>query len=171
MNKRLYPKNWKKKVRPDILKRDNYTCQQCGVRQYAVGYFDAAGRYVPIRAKADASAIVRATLNRLGTQGPDHKDERGLQWAKQWLRIIARRWPEHPWQVMILAVAHLDQNTRNNDPDNLKTFCQRCHFAYDRCYNVPKLVHQRKYGKNWRKNQLGFNFSLPLFADPPPPDS
>ena len=111
--------------------------------------------------------MVRATLKRLGNEGPRRKDERGLQLAKQWLGIIARREPEHPWQVMILAVAHLDQNTRNNAETNLRTLCARCHFAYDRRHNVPKLLHHRKYGKHWRKNQLGFAFSLPLFQRAP----
>lgn len=160
MNKRKYPRTWRK-IRATILERDNYTCQQCYVNQYAIGYFDAAGRYVP----ATGSTL----LNKLGTKGTQN-----LRLAKAWLQEAQCLHPNKPWQVMILAVAHLDQNTRNNDPANLKTLCQRCHFAYDRRHNVPKLVDARKYGRKRGKNQLGFAFSTPLFdanKSPKPPSA
>lgn len=32
---------------------------------------------------------------------------------------------------VILTVAHLDHNTWNNDPANLRAWCQRCHLAHD----------------------------------------
>jgi len=31
-NKHLYPENWVDTIRPDILKRDNYKCQKCGIK-------------------------------------------------------------------------------------------------------------------------------------------
>lgn len=30
-----------------------------------------------------------------------------------------------------LTIAHLDHDPRNNDPDNLRAWCQRCHNTYD----------------------------------------
>lgn len=33
--------------------------------------------------------------------------------------------------MVVLTVAHLDHNARNNDRANLRAFCQRCHLAYD----------------------------------------
>jgi hypothetical protein len=45
---------------------------------------------------------------------------------------------KHPHPVtgstVILTVAHLDQDTYNNFPENLKAMCQRCHLIYDRNY-------------------------------------
>lgn len=41
-----YPENWKDRIRPDILKRDNYKCVPCGVRQRARGYRDSNKRFV-----------------------------------------------------------------------------------------------------------------------------
>jgi hypothetical protein len=32
---------------------------------------------------------------------------------------------------IVLTVAHLDDNTEHNQPDNLLAMCQACHLAYD----------------------------------------
>lgn len=32
---------------------------------------------------------------------------------------------------VILTIAHLDHITGNNDPDNLRAWCQRCHLRHD----------------------------------------
>lgn len=32
---------------------------------------------------------------------------------------------------VVLTVAHLDHDTNNNHPDNLRAWCQRCHLQYD----------------------------------------
>jgi len=32
---------------------------------------------------------------------------------------------------VVLTVAHLDHDPSNNDPSNLRAWCQRCHLTYD----------------------------------------
>lgn len=32
---------------------------------------------------------------------------------------------------VVLTVAHLDNDTAHNDPENLRALCQRCHLRYD----------------------------------------
>jgi len=32
---------------------------------------------------------------------------------------------------VVLTIAHLDHNPENNDPANLRAWCQRCHNTYD----------------------------------------
>lgn len=49
---------------------------------------------------------------------------------------------------VVLTVAHLDHNKKNNRFGNLKALCQKCHLAYD----LNRHIANRKYGK--RKNQL-----------------
>jgi hypothetical protein len=34
-------------------------------------------------------------------------------------------------RLVVLAAAHLDQQPKNCDPDNLRALCQKCHAAYD----------------------------------------
>jgi hypothetical protein len=40
---------------------------------------------------------------------------------------------EHPvtGSKVILTIAHLDHQPENNDPTNLRAWCQRCHLTYD----------------------------------------
>jgi len=40
------------------------------------------------------------------------------------------------WTKVIISCAHLDQDTSNNAPQNLKAFCQFCHLAHDRLDNI-----------------------------------
>jgi hypothetical protein len=48
-------------------------------------------------------------------------------------RCEARHGQPHPItsKVVWLQTAHLDRNTRNNDPANLRAMCPRCHVRYD----------------------------------------
>lgn len=54
---------------------------------------------------------------------------------------------------IILTVAHLDHNKRNNRFSNLKCLCQRCHFAHDRRDNVIR----KRYGRNYDAAQIKIN--------------
>ena len=50
-------------------------------------------------------------------------DENRLEWAAvNGFKVIR----------IILTVAHLDHDIKNNNYDNLKALCQRCHLNYDR---------------------------------------
>jgi superoxide dismutase len=42
-----------------------------------------------------------------------------------------------------LAVAHLDQITENNDPENLLTLCPKCHIQHDQPYHVFSMQASR----------------------------
>ena len=152
MNKRNYPKNWKTKIRRDILIRDHYTCQHCQARQYAIGKYLPNGRFTEVQAPPVGFSPFT------NYQEDYHRRYRNLAFSN--LSTLKAKDPLsfRRLQVVILAVAHLDQDTRNNSDDNLLTYCQRCHFAYDRSFNVPKLLFNRKYGKHWRKDQLFFPF-------------
>lgn len=55
---------------------------------------------------------------------------------------------------VILTVAHLDHNKQNNDEDNLRALCQRCHLNHDR----EQHVYNRKMNKLKRMKLLYLNF-------------
>ena len=44
---------------------------------------------------------------------------------------------------VVLTVAHMDHNIRNNDYSNLRALCQLCHINHDKAQQVAS----RKYGK------------------------
>jgi len=42
-NKELYPENWTDTIRPTILKRDNYRCKLCNIKQRSYVLIDSKG--------------------------------------------------------------------------------------------------------------------------------
>lgn len=53
---------------------------------------------------------------------------------------------------IILTIAHLDHDKTNHNVslDRLAALCQRCHLKYD----INNHINNRKYGRNWKQNQL-----------------
>jgi len=64
----------------------------------------------------------------------------------------ARNYKPHPvtGSKVVLTVAHIDRNKRNNRFDNLAALCQRCHLRHD----LWQHVENRKYGRYWKRRQL-----------------
>lgn len=56
---------------------------------------------------------------------------------------------------IVLTIAHLDHDKHNWQvkDEQLRALCQRCHLQYD----LPRHTENRKYGRNFRKNQLKIN--------------
>jgi hypothetical protein len=54
---------------------------------------------------------------------------------------------------VVLTIAHMDRDKTNNDLDNLRALCQRCHLRHD----IAQHVANRKYGRNWKRYQLSLN--------------
>ncbi|MDJ1500487.1 hypothetical protein [Xanthocytophaga agilis] len=55
---------------------------------------------------------------------------------------------------VILTIAHLDHDVKNNRFNNLKALCQACHLNYDREDNIQR----KKYGKKLSENQQYITF-------------
>lgn len=51
--------------------------------------------------------------------------------------------------LVVLTVAHIDHNKKNNNFNNLKALCQKCHLGHD----LQQHIENRKYGRNWKNNQ------------------
>jgi 5-methylcytosine-specific restriction endonuclease McrA len=65
----------------------------------------------------------------------------------------AENYKPHPVtkSKVILTVAHLDHNKKNNRLSNLKALCQRCHLRYD----INHHVRNRAENKNKIMEQSG----------------
>lgn len=107
-NKSNYSPDWKEKIRPAVLKRDNYRCVVCGALNHKKGYYDRAGHFVQCDEFMEAWAI------------------------RNKIKVRA----------IHLQIAHLDQDTSNNEMSNLATFCPRHHLAYDKEFNRLKKLSQ-----------------------------
>lgn len=60
----------------------------------------------------------------------------------------AENYQAHPitGSKVVLTVAHIDHNKRNNHFKNLAALCQRCHLKHD----IKQHTDNRKYGRNWK---------------------
>jgi len=50
---------------------------------------------------------------------------------------------------IVLTIAHLDHDITNNNPENLKAWCQKCHLNYDQ----EKHIFQRKINRELRRKE------------------
>jgi ribosomal protein L37AE/L43A len=120
-----YPKNWKTEIRPAIIKRANNCCEFCKVPNYKL--------------------ILRGTWN----DTECYQDDDGTIYDANTSEVIGSDYvgEVHPTNKLIkvvLTIAHLDHDIKNNDPLNLKALCQRCHIRHD-------IEHK----KNNRKKKKG----------------
>lgn len=44
---------------------------------------------------------------------------------------------------VVLTIAHLDHTPENNDPANLRAWCQRCHLTYDAKHHAENRAKTR----------------------------
>lgn len=58
----------------------------------------------------------------------------------------AENYKPHPetGSKVILTIAHLDHDTKNNDLSNLRAWCQRCHLTYDAKLHAKNAKATRK---------------------------
>ena len=119
-NYKNYPPNWKE-IRAAILERADHKCEECGVANYAVGARDKTGQW------HDENSIHHMN------------SDYGYSLFGEFPKMIK----------IILTIAHLDHNTGNNHPDNLKALCQKHHLSYDtklHAVNAQK-TRQKKRGQ------------------------
>ncbi len=65
------------------------------------------------------------------------KEDEGIAFGEGWLR------PDAKEIKIVLTVAHLDHTPENNDLENLRALCQRCHLRYDRDDNLARAARTR----------------------------
>ena len=122
-----YPLNWLTKIRHEILERADNKCEFCGVENHATilrGKRNGIEVY-----QTDDGKIFNAENSEYITS--DYLGEIECSEKAKAINIV-------------LTIAHLDHDTTNNDPENLKALCQRCHNRYD----IKQRVHNRKKKPN-----------------------
>lgn len=125
-------KAWNAK-RAEILARAENKCEECGVKNHAVGYRNTAGKFI-----------------RLG--GNSHLDKAGFgELTLKEAREIAKNgydlFGDDGFFVVVLTISHTNHNTQNNDNSNLRALCCRCHNLHDVEYrktNRAKTARKNK---------------------------
>ena|SRR5690606_16603445 len=128
---RKYPKNWKSKIRPDILERAGHKCEVCNIPNGIVierGFYNDAEAYQDV----------------LKDEGAIYKAENSEYITHDYLGMLEN--PSGRIIKIVLTIAHLDHNIDNNDYSNLKAMCQLHHNRHD--------VGHRKNNRSKNKGQL-----------------
>jgi hypothetical protein len=116
-NKNKYPANWKQISKDIRLNRAANRCECCGVENYALIFrcrYDGVECYQTIDGhlfNADNSELMARDTEHWNLYPTNRSHDRAIK--------------------VILTVAHLDHDPTNNDYNNLKAMCQRCHNRYD----------------------------------------
>jgi 5-methylcytosine-specific restriction endonuclease McrA len=152
-NRALYPPNWRE-ISASIRKRANHHCEECGLRNYSVGYRDRFGGFVPLAGSGPCDAAG------MGRRWPDlnpisYREALELARASN-TEADGRDADGRRYLVIVLTVAHLDHDPRNCDPSNLRALCQRCHLRYDIEHHGQTAYRTRRAGR-----------ALELFDTPP----
>jgi len=112
-----YPANWKSEIRPTILERAEHKCEFCNVPNYK-WIIRGVRNGVEAYQDDDGNIYDANTSERIGDDYVGEVDESG----------------KNPLIKIVLTIAHLDHDIANNNPENLKALCQRCHNRHDKDY-------------------------------------
>jgi hypothetical protein len=111
INYRDYPANWKTEIRPAILKRADNKCENCGVpiNSLIIRFWDDTWEVLYDKENLDKMYDAAKEI---------------LKTAMAFINIKCTK--------IVLTIAHLDHDVTNNDHNNLKALCQKCHLSYDK---------------------------------------
>lgn len=74
-----------------------------------------------------------------------YRDEHGVFHSKDW--NYCQQDGQKPIRI-VLTIAHLDHTPENNNPANLRAWCQRCHNRYDAPYRAANRKARRERDNN-----------------------
>lgn len=121
-NRKLYPprKEWVK-IRARILKRAMQCCECRGECGYLHGDPDLdQDDPLPLQCGTENGALVERWIDQAGHEvHAAHSHDNDCPGERC------------PGVRVVLTIAHLDHDPRNNDERNLRALCQRCHLRYD----------------------------------------
>ncbi len=117
-----YPVNWKTEIRPAILKRANNCCESCKVENYSIVFRGFINRNQPTEKEIYQDIEGRVF----------DADNSNLLFTDFFASIYPLNGnPESKAIKIVLTIAHLDHCIKNNNYENLRAWCQRCHNRYD----------------------------------------
>ncbi len=107
-----YPADWKR-IRAEILLRAGNVCERCRAPNGVLVARGAKGT------RDEGTYMLDVGSVRCAETGEDRGVARGSEFEAD--RFV----------VIVLTVAHVDHDESNNDPQNLRALCQRCHLKLD----------------------------------------
>ena len=137
----FYGREWRTVVRPAILRRAGYKCEQCQKPNHAhVWVWSGPSGQYWTRVKGDGQLWHYCALG--GGTGN--------------FRLIRDQWNQARQIRVVLTIAHLNHTPGDDRPENLMALCQWCHLNYDK-------VHHRET-RATRKDRSRELLALPAAA-------
>jgi len=134
-----YPPTWKKKIRPDIIRRAKNRCEFCLVeneRHVFRGMYNGFEAYQTRTLEVFDANNGKRIADKVKGVGVYVKPKSGNV-CEKFVRIV-------------LTIMHLDHDITNNCYSNLAAVCQRCH----NCYDAKNRAANRKAKKKLNQNEL-----------------
>lgn len=146
-NRARYPKDWKQ-VRARIMERAENRCEcrgECGHEHEDRGTTDhLRTKHEPPRCDAPNARVIvrdmkaRARFVTAEDVADGHILEHDDTYEADGVRVV-------------LTIGHLDHTPENNDPANLRAWCQFCHLNYDKHEHVKNARRTRFTAKACRE--------------------
>jgi len=114
-NKKYYLTDDFFKARQRVRHRAGYKCEKCGVKNGDIGYRDMVGNFHTVTGPGDGKCDLQF-------------------WEGTTPKVFK----------IVCTVAHLDHDPKNNDLENLRYWCQRCHNRYDAKTRASGIKRRRR---------------------------
>ena len=98
------------------MQRAGDRCEKCGIKNYAVGYRNEDGQFIPTEGNTMHDAAGNGELS--------YKQARELV-------MHCNDYCEDNLIVVVITIAHLNHDVTDNRPENLAALCQKCHNVHD----------------------------------------
>ena len=134
-----YPKNWKTKIRPDILFRANNRCEFCLVKNHSYAF----------RGTYNETEVYQTEWGEAFDADSGRKILDGSEGMHAYIKPISGNACQKAVRI-VLTIMHLDHDITNNCYSNLAAGCQRCHNRYD----AKNRAANRKAKKEANQNEL-----------------
>lgn len=123
VKKKRYPCNWEFISAYIRYERAKNKCEECGLNNGMIIRRHKNGTYTEL------------TFDQL--EGLQRLADKNGTPMKKMLK-------ENKLTQIILSVAHLDHNEKNNNYSNLKSLCQKCHLNHDRINNQWRIKYYKQ---------------------------
>lgn len=142
-NRGRYPRDWLQ-IRARIQARACNGCEQCGVRNYDVGYryqaFDCSGGDASIDIAVWRSVVPHYYF----TDGAPWTHARAVEFRDAW-NAAYRHYPRA--LVIVCTTAHRSEPIEDCSDENLLFLCQRCHNRMDALMRRANARQSRRAGR------------------------
>lgn len=136
IDKARYPANWNQ-ISQTIRERAGNKCEVCGVEN---------GVWI-VRSTTDPEQYLIFDMDECMFLTPDRRPIR--------MSEIPDEFTDNKEIRIVLTVAHLDHDTENNSPDNLKCLCQLHHLRHDAKYHAANAIKTRARKRREQLRDVG----------------